>query len=548
MGSMVEQEDGEGGVTRNAELLLDQVGPEALGYIFNLSEEEYEQLKSKSTLPDRVTGDDRYFPMVSNYASVVSGKGSSMLCSHFWTQLMFGPVGERNLIDSIRHLCGVRELDQVIPTHVDDMMRAFAHDLHVAALLPSFEGGSYFGGGNYASGYFAHPLRASFEKAVMSDGDLGKLFPKVENDGMRTGYVRRSSGTGGTIGLTEVASCCLNYGNILCRVRGREVSPDVVAEGAIEGLNILRAGARGEEFETTVVVGVAGSLAESLNRVDFGDALLIRVPHQDRERLVPVSRSVEAGNSPYECEDALVLSFPVRDSLEFAVDRESIGGPWECENFASETRQRIENIILGSVLSDRSRKPAIKEKWSVCIGPFSGGGVSHSIGDGIFHGPHPCIDSRFVRTWESKVTALDKCDQTQILIPRSRLLSAVEELRSPADSLVDALIAWESFFGTGAEITFQVTASMAWVFHPRLDQYDERISERRSLGKIYGMRSTIVHGGVLKSQEKLLQGAHEAIDAAARLIEIIACERSDLLSLNVKKRTESILLGTFIEE
>lgn len=539
---IVETDDGRG---RDTEVLIAQLGARALHYIFNLSEGEYEDLTLGSKLSSRITGDTELFPMFRQFALLVRDQGNKLFVSHSWAQFLFRPVGDSTFVMFVRSHFGNLDPEISYEESPDGILRILARDLYVAALLPNSEERSYFGGGQFVSGYLGHPLRHSFEDGVMTDIDLGRLFPKIDASGNRTGYVYRSSGEGGTVDLMSLACCCLNYGEVVCRVQGRELSPESIADGAIEGLNSLRTGVRGEEFEIPVVVGVAGNLAEGMAQVSLGGAVLRRLCAVDRDRLVPRSLAAAEGRVPDEDGGDLILTFGVPGTLNFSIDGELPIDRCEDGISTAETRRRIDNILLASIISDDDRKMAVKEKWSVSLGPFSGGGIGYPIGDSRFHGPHPLIDEEFSETWEAQVNAIENCDQGKLTVSRSRLLSAVDELRSPEDALVDALIVWESFFGDRGEIVFQISACMAWLLCPGVGQYHERVAMKKRLAKIYELRSKIVHGGSAKSRESLILAVGEAIDAAAKTIRLMVGERNELLSLSPREKNEYILLGKF---
>lgn len=119
-----------------------------------------------------------------------------------------------------------------------------------------------------------------------------------------------------------------------------------------------------------------------------------------------------------------------------------------------------------------------------------------------------------------------------------RLLRATTERRESSDSLIDAVIAWESLFGTDTEVTFRVSGAMARLLRP---PGQERRRLRARLAEIYRFRSKVVHGVEVDPQE-LAQASQEASTLATEALRVLIEDRPDLIQLTSAERSTTLLM------
>ena len=107
--------------------------------------------------------------------------------------------------------------------------------------------------------------------------------------------------------------------------------------------------------------------------------------------------------------------------------------------------------------------------------------------------------------------------------------------------LIDAVIAWESLFGTTeGEPTFRVTMCLAALLE---DDPPRRVELKSQLGKLYALRSKVVHGsGNLKASKH--PRCQEALVVAIRAVRNLLADRNDLLRISdTAVRSATLLLG-----
>ena len=146
-----------------------------------------------------------------------------------------------------------------------------------------------------------------------------------------------------------------------------------------------------------------------------------------------------------------------------------------------------------------------------------------------------------VDAWSEWYDRLKTSHVAKIELALSRILRAVAERREPSDVLIDSVIAWENLFGTKeGEPTFRVTMCLAKLLEQELEA---RLKLRTRLGKIYALRSKIVHGGgALGRNDHPL--CNEALDVAIRAVRTLTTDRADILKLpDGAHRSAALLLG-----
>ena len=119
-----------------------------------------------------------------------------------------------------------------------------------------------------------------------------------------------------------------------------------------------------------------------------------------------------------------------------------------------------------------------------------------------------------------------------------RILRALWE-HEWTESLIDAVIAWENLVGTSAETSFRLTAALTVLCEP--DPAD-RLEHRQRLSRVYGIRSSLVHGAAPRGNltETRQLAIATGLDALTHLIK----HRPELLAIaRSSDRADVLLLG-----
>jgi hypothetical protein len=147
------------------------------------------------------------------------------------------------------------------------------------------------------------------------------------------------------------------------------------------------------------------------------------------------------------------------------------------------------------------------------------------------------IGSRIVEI-EEWARIVDSSHSPSVDIAAKRLGSAVAHRIDPNDSLIDAVIVWETLVGTSSEVTFRVTAALAKALET---DHSKRRTLRKFLKDIYKTRSQVVHG-VPVDHPGVSKAAEEAIDIAVRVLRVFYRRGPEWLSKKSSERADFLLL------
>jgi hypothetical protein len=145
-----------------------------------------------------------------------------------------------------------------------------------------------------------------------------------------------------------------------------------------------------------------------------------------------------------------------------------------------------------------------------------------------------------IRSAEDWCRRLEYEHDDSLQVAERRVVSAIAERFDKADSLIDAIIAWESIVGTRTETVFRVTAALA-----RLLERDasKRQEFRKTLSAVYDTRSRVVHGDVV-DQAAIAGAAEEGIVVALNTLKELYSRGADWRVAKSGDRADRIILET----
>lgn len=123
----------------------------------------------------------------------------------------------------------------------------------------------------------------------------------------------------------------------------------------------------------------------------------------------------------------------------------------------------------------------------------------------------------------------------------ARLVGAAGDRLDPADALIDAVIAWESMFGSGqGEVSTRISVAVAVLLAK--DPVSRRLLAKEVRG-IYQLRSRLVHGSVSPGADALEGASRRATELGFAAMEAIL-QRPDLRRLTKSaERSDYLLLS-----
>jgi hypothetical protein len=158
----------------------------------------------------------------------------------------------------------------------------------------------------------------------------------------------------------------------------------------------------------------------------------------------------------------------------------------------------VETIQLGmlSTECDQSQPVLVAPAWWVIIEPFNGVQVQWSesfTARLLSHMPRTITLPYYAPVQES-IDRVASVRTSSIDVAIRRLLSAHIDRHTPADQLIDIVIAWENLFGPRSQK--KITRTVSTALGNLLSDGSNRTADaiRREASRIYALRSRLVHG------------------------------------------------------
>jgi hypothetical protein len=140
-----------------------------------------------------------------------------------------------------------------------------------------------------------------------------------------------------------------------------------------------------------------------------------------------------------------------------------------------------------------------------------------------------------LQTWLRRVSS---AELSHVEVGVDRLLRALWQ-PEPAESLIDAVIAWENLLGTRGETVFRVTAAITVLTET---DPEARLKVRKGLAKVYDIRSRIVHGDVIDASVPELRTTAQTV--GLQVLGALIVQRPDLLErARSSDRADRLLMG-----
>jgi hypothetical protein len=427
-------------------------------------------------------------------------------------------------------------------------LTAIAADVFPLCLLPRVDD-QHFGflsGPPLSTAVFGHPQSKVFEDAVMKDETLKLLFPEENEQSGRYGTVHRSTGSGGGIQLSMLASGLLE--SAWQALDQGDASPDAgpYARCALDQLDAIRRAIQGKRLTVRARVGITGLRLPKGDTLTLPWGLLREVNERDRY-MVPPGLS---GQLSHTTEDGkhVVIDYAGDLVVEMDVPYKIKLGPadalshWPTELVSQEAvEERLETLRLALILCTTRRTPPIAlGTWSVFVDPLAIGGRSSAWRDprkGRSFAP-VLLSSAEARRWGEWIQLVDERRTKNINVAIRRTLFAAADRVDPTDALVDAVIAWENLVGSSqGEPTLRIAAALAWLLGKN---GRERQEIRRTIAALYKIRSDVVHGNRFLNPQEANDKHQEALDIAVRSLRVVIRNRPELLS-DCKDSTERSL-------
>ncbi|MEU4143529.1 hypothetical protein [Streptomyces parvulus] len=452
---------------------------------------------------------------------------------------MINPETGRSQLTELRRLAGGSE-PRLIASHDDEVLTA----LQVWA-AENF-GGLLLGEGGFSLGW-GGSARERMTRAIAADPELPFGVNSNEMDGI---WHITSSGSASTVQLASLGSGIVAAAFRQAATQNVSLQLEDVLAEIPDALYTARSLFMGKSVEALALAGLAGVLLpddkteltapwgrvrtthDTDNVLLAGQQDLLTMAQPDGTNLV----SRGTGDLTIETKVSWVSEF---GELPTGEEISPIRPPITSYNLL---QRRVLEVRLAFALSMAdSRAPALLPTWAKVEDPISGtSGFSFTEISKMRRRTPTRLSVEQAQEWERWITILSDLRLDNLGHAPQRLLRAMTERDDPVDALVDAVIVWESIFGTHDEITFRVCGSLARLLYGTVE---ERLSFVKRAKGIYTMRSKIVHGASDTKPERVNESRDEAVHVAIHALRALVSERPDLLAITTgSRRSDRIML------
>lgn len=417
---------------------------------------------------------------------------------------------------------------------LEDLLTRLISDTYPLYLLPRES--EHFPGGPIS--IYSHPLRSKFESAVLADDVLAKLFTEDGGDLGNAGHVMSSTGHGGAVPLSTFASVLIGSGWRTARV-ANAAYPTVEQhiEATFTQLSTVRDALAGKSVTVPVRVAFTGVRLAAKQSLDLGWGRLREADERDQHFPATVEGQLSGtgadGNSvviDYSGNVVLETAVPYRLLLR-KFQPEDLEWPKELRAY-EDVQKLVESVQLGALLSQKysATEPiTVMPTWRYTSDPLSHGYQMGWSDPKMGRGFMPKQLGRQDGDEWKKFAALIQEKRTKYLdVAITRTLRASAERRDFTDVLVDSVIAWENLVGSQkGEPTLRVSGALAWLLEP--DDLAKRSTLKSELGKLYHLRSQVVHGNDTSSDRELVVKSQRALGVSVDALRVLFSSRPDLL-------------------
>jgi hypothetical protein len=387
-------------------------------------------------------------------------------------------------------------------------------------------------------GSFSSPVASELKERIADAVELP--FASTAGSGI---YTVTSTGRGGGIQVDFAGPSIVNAAWRMACLTDAAPSLEKLISALPPALESARRALKGRTVRVKGVYSFTGLTLppDTVLELGWGRIRAARPSDHPEDVSDMTQRRTVSGSSGIQITDAgeIILEADVGYRLYIRdAARETGRGP--AATSRNELEKRATQVRFALLLAvERDVVPVLVPTWSLFIEPISQGGSVGLSDPQSFAKRHPtALTDSEASTWRDWIRRLDTTGLSSFGVAPARLIRAVAERRDPFDSLIDAVICWESMFGGDKEMTLRVSSAMARILRP---SGPERRATRKRLSEIYELRSRVVHGTDAK-RGLVQEASKQAISYALEAFRVILANRRDLINMSGAERSVTILM------
>ena len=382
------------------------------------------------------------------------------------------------------------------------------------------------------------PHEASFEDAVLVDDILRQLFQKYNEQSGHSGEFFTNLGQGSGLQLWLLSEGLISAAERELLLEDN-LTEQALVDRSVSNLQKLRTLVRGETVKTAARIGIAGMELDGVEAFQTPWGVLRPVREAEHREVEELQATRADAVLEVELEMRLYLGAAFPEEGNWRESEHSKKFIRESGRTAAHLNRVISNLGLSVFLAIERIPPLVPiQVWSRYESVFETN-TQLSWNPGLVGvGCERFDDNRLaaVSEWASRI---ETAETSTIEIAIRRTLAAQDLRRTPADGLVDAVIALENLFGTkdpAGEVTFRVSVACAFLLE---DEPAARRALRKEVADLYTQRSKIVHGST--AGDEIGEERNRCVEIVRLSLQCLLRDRPELLP--AEPRGTEIIMG-----
>lgn len=379
-----------------------------------------------------------------------------------------------------------------------------------------------------------HKLASEFEKRVLNDSVLRKIFNEIGVDSAHTFYSFNNSlcRNGHKKRLREFSEILLeNAFFYMCL--NNEYSIKDYLKRIEETYNMIISLIKGEDIQIPYFICYSNFKFDVESKIK-----LINGEYLQYNKNLSVIHPF--WDNPRKPTKDNYYGFIYKGYVNYKIDLTLNKYKDYCElDEINEIEKSDENICLSLSLSCK-RDPHISYNkcWIVLYDPFDLEEKRYI--DSSFYVPTLYYAGNETEKidFEEWFSLLSKTNDEKIRLAKRKIISSASERLKPIDGFIDSIIAWENLFGDpNGELSFRITSAISKLLE---NDKSKRLSLQKELKEIYSVRSKVVHGSKELNDNEAIEKRDVSLKIGIGCLEKLYKDYPELI--NVENRAIRLLL------
>lgn len=371
-------------------------------------------------------------------------------------------------------------------------------------------------------------------KALITEDEISKLL----NDKQHWESALKFVTDDGVSHFTQIVQLLENVITISfqnCTFRGETTYQELTCEIERQ-VSFLRKLVNREEAEHSSFIGIVGLSLGEVGELNFEDLIVrqfddVNSPNKIA-KMAMYNRNQQGEITSFGCVGEIIHRTKLTDEVKDYSSSNS--------RMTNEYIKKIENAFSLALIFTTFEPKGFKYVFStmgLCTSPA--GNFSYNSDNR----PHGMLSIKecHIEKLGMWYHMLKNTDLKTVELPLRKLSQAVFERKNPTDSFIDAITALEGMFGAQGETLFKVSTSVSRFLY---DSFEERTKSKKTIKKLYDIRSKLVHGAndSVPSNEVIEESTNQILELCFSVISKLLQDEK-LLALQPHERINLIVYG-----